>query len=60
VATGKFGALDGKQVVVLSGRFHYYEGYTPDQVVFPIRVLKFLGVETLPDLQCGGRHEQGF
>jgi purine-nucleoside phosphorylase len=42
-----FGQLSGQPVVVLSGRFHFYEGYTPQQVVFPIRVLKFLGVETL-------------
>ncbi len=42
-----FGTLGGQAVAILSGRFHYYEGYTPDQVVFPIRVLKFLGVETL-------------
>ncbi len=42
-----FGQLSGQPVVVLSGRFHFYEGYTPQQVVFPIRVLKFLGAETL-------------
>jgi purine-nucleoside phosphorylase len=42
-----FGTLSGRQVVILSGRFHYYEGYEPAQVVFPIRVMKFLGVETL-------------
>ena len=42
-----FGRLSGKSVAVMSGRFHYYEGYTPQQVVFPIRVIKFLGVETL-------------
>jgi purine-nucleoside phosphorylase len=42
-----FGSLDGHKAVILSGRFHYYEGYSADQVVFPIRVLKFLGVETL-------------
>jgi purine-nucleoside phosphorylase len=42
-----FGKLMGKPVVVLSGRFHFYEGYSPAQVVFPIRVMKFLGVETL-------------
>jgi len=42
-----FGQISGKRVVILSGRFHYYEGYTPAQVVYPIRVLKFLGVETL-------------
>ncbi|MDP4148644.1 MAG: purine-nucleoside phosphorylase [Bacteroidota bacterium] len=42
-----FGKLVGKQVVVLSGRFHYYEGYSAAQVVYPIRVMKFLGVRTL-------------
>jgi purine-nucleoside phosphorylase len=42
-----FGSIDGMPVVVLSGRFHYYEGYALTQVVYPIRVLKFLGVGTL-------------
>jgi purine-nucleoside phosphorylase len=42
-----FGLVGGQPVVVLSGRFHFYEGYTPQQVVFPIRVLKFLGAEIL-------------
>ena len=42
-----FGKLSGREVVVLSGRFHYYEGYSAAQVVFPIRVMKSLGVETL-------------
>jgi purine-nucleoside phosphorylase len=41
------GRLRGKRVVVLSGRFHFYEGYTPQQVVFPIRVMRVLGVHTL-------------
>jgi purine-nucleoside phosphorylase len=41
------GSLSGRKVVILSGRFHYYEGYTPEQVVYPIRVMKFLGVGTL-------------
>lgn len=42
-----FGVLGGKNVVAMQGRFHYYEGYTMQQVVFPVRVLKFLGIERL-------------
>lgn len=42
-----FGYLEGKAVVVMAGRFHYYEGYSAQEVTFPIRVLKFLGIQTL-------------
>lgn len=42
-----FGELGGKKVVVMAGRFHYYEGYAPQQISFPIRVLKLLGVQHL-------------
>jgi purine-nucleoside phosphorylase len=41
------GTLNGKKVWVMEGRFHFYEGYTPQQVVYPVRVLKLLGVENL-------------
>ena len=42
-----FGVVSGKKVVAMAGRFHFYEGYTADQIVFPIRVMKFLGIQTL-------------
>jgi purine-nucleoside phosphorylase len=42
-----FGSLAGKSVVAMQGRFHYYEGYTLQQVTFPVRVMKLLGVDTL-------------
>lgn len=41
------GCAGGKRVLLLSGRFHAYEGYTPEQIVFPIRVLRLLGVGIL-------------
>lgn len=42
-----FGKLSGKTVVAMAGRFHYYEGYSAQDVIFPVRVMKLLGVETL-------------
>jgi purine-nucleoside phosphorylase len=42
-----FGKIGHKNVVAMQGRFHYYEGYDMQTVTFPVRVMKFLGVETL-------------
>jgi purine-nucleoside phosphorylase len=42
-----FGLLGGKTVVAMQGRFHFYEGYEPKEITFPIRVMAAMGIETL-------------
>lgn len=42
-----YGTLEGKKVVVMSGRFHYYEGYNMQDVTYGIRVMHLLGIQTL-------------
>ena len=42
-----FGHINLKKIVVLQGRYHYYEGYTMEQVTFPVRILKQLGIKYL-------------
>ncbi|MFU8813017.1 MAG: purine-nucleoside phosphorylase [Balneolaceae bacterium] len=50
-----FGTLGGKEVVAMQGRFHFYEGYTMQQIAFPVRVLKANGADTLfVSNACGG------
>jgi purine-nucleoside phosphorylase len=41
------GLLGDKRVLVMQGRFHYYEGYEMQEVIFPIRVMKFMGIKNL-------------
>ncbi len=50
-----FGSVGNKKVVAMQGRFHYYEGYTMQQITYPVRVMKYLGVKTLlVSNACGG------
>ncbi|MCL2219254.1 MAG: purine-nucleoside phosphorylase [Chitinispirillia bacterium] len=49
------GSISGKPVMAMQGRFHFYEGYTMQQIVFPVRVMKFMGVKTvIVSNACGG------
>lgn len=53
------GALSGKKVVAMQGRFHYYEGYSMQEVTFPVRVMHKLGVKILVvSNACGGMNPQ--
>ena len=54
------GKLEGKQVVAMQGRFHYYEGYSMQEVTLPIRIMKQLGVEVLIVTNAAGGVNESF
>ena len=55
-----FGTLSRTPVVIMDGRFHLYEGYSAEQVVYPIRVMKSLGVKTLLIANVAGGLNKNF
>jgi len=55
-----FGKLSGKDVVVLQGRFHYYEGYSTRDLTFPLRTISLLGAETLVVTNAAGGLDTSF
>ncbi len=55
-----FGSLGGKNVVAMQGRFHYYEGYSMQDLTIPIRVMKYLGIKYLFLSNASGGVNPGF
>lgn len=55
-----FGRIGNTEVVLMSGRFHYYEGYSMDKITFPIRVMKALGAEALVVSNAAGGMNRDF
>ena len=55
-----YGELEGKMVLAMQGRYHYYEGYSLEQIVFPIRVMKMLGIRNLLLSNAGGALNPGY
>ena len=54
------GELECKMVVAMQGRFHYYEGYTQQEITFPVRVMKALGVNTIVVTNAAGGANTNF
>jgi purine-nucleoside phosphorylase len=54
------GELEGRSVLVMQGRFHYYEGYSFEEVSFPVRVMKLLGIEKLLVTNAAGGINKAF
>jgi len=54
------GALEGKDVLVMQGRIHYYEGYSMAEVTFPVRVMQRLGLTTLVVTNAAGGVNPGY
>ena len=55
-----YGTLGGKPVLCMQGRLHYYEGHTMESIIFPVRVMKLLGVRTLILTNAAGGVNTGF
>lgn len=55
-----YGTLEGKKVICMQGRFHYYEGYTMKQIIAPVRVMRKLGAENLIVTNAAGGVNKDF
>lgn len=54
------GTLEGKRVLVMQGRFHFYEGYKMDELTLPVRAMKLLGIETVLVTNAAGGVNENF
>ncbi len=54
------GTIRGRQVMVMNGRFHYYEGYSMQEITFPIRVMKYMGINNLLITNAAGGINEKF
>ena len=54
------GEIAGKKIVAMQGRFHFYEGYSLEQITFPVRLMKALGVEILIESNAAGGMNRNF
>lgn len=54
------GMMEGKQVLIMQGRFHYYEGYSMDELTLPVRAMKLLGIKTLIVTNAAGGVNENF
>jgi purine-nucleoside phosphorylase len=52
--------IDGKEILIMQGRIHFYEGHSIDQIVFPVRVMKYLGIENLILSNASGGMNENF
>ncbi len=55
-----YGELEGKKVIVMQGRFHLYEGYSLQDVTYPVRIMEKLGIKTLLVSNASGAINTGF
>lgn len=55
-----FGTIEGKNVVLMQGRIHLYEGYSPQEIAVPIRIMRLLGAETLILTNAAGGIDRSF
>lgn len=55
-----FGTMSGRKIIAMQGRFHYYEGYSMQEITFPVRIMKYMGIHLLILSNASGGINPGF